>query len=110
MPVEDGEELDLKLGLLAAVRLNAGLLEVEHDRDAVLVVVADEAVVRVGTVGDHVRRQRLLRDLGSLDDRPVLDQKDILSFEHVWVELGTQGHWRQNRLVWLLVSQSSTAD
>ena len=89
MPVEDGEELDLKLGLLAAVRLNAGLLEVEHDRDAVLVVVADEAVVRVGPVGDHVRRQRLLGDFGPLDDRPVLDQEDVLGFDHVRVKLGT---------------------
>ena len=80
MPVEDGEELDLKLGLLTAVRLNARFLEVEHDRDAVLVVVADEAVVRVRTVGYHIGRQGLLRYLGLLDDRSVLNQKDVLSF------------------------------
>lgn len=52
--VKDGEELDLKLGLLVAVWLDARLFKVKHDRYSVLVVVSDQAIVRVRPVGDHV--------------------------------------------------------
>ena len=68
MTIEDSEELNLKFWLLITVRLDSGLLQVEHYADSVLIVVSDQAIMSVGSVGNHVGDERALRYLGFLDD------------------------------------------
>ena len=63
MSIENREELDLTLRLLIAVRLNAWFLQIEHDTDPVLIVVANQSIVSVGSVGNHVWVKRTLRYL-----------------------------------------------
>ena len=60
MAVEDGEELNLMLWLLLAVRLNTRLLEVKNDADPVLIVVANETIMSIRSISNHVRDQRPL--------------------------------------------------
>ena len=62
MSVEYREELNLELGLLTAVQLNAWLLEVEDDADAVFIVISYQAIMSVRPVRYHVGYQRTLRD------------------------------------------------
>ena len=54
MTVKNGEELNLKLGLLVAVWFNAWLFKIKHDRYPVLVVITDETIVSICSVGNHV--------------------------------------------------------
>ena len=54
MTIENGEELYLELRLLRTVRLDSGLLKVEHNRYPVLVVISDEAIVGISSVSNHV--------------------------------------------------------
>lgn len=76
MSVEDRKERDLSVGVLRAHGCNLLLgepwfLQVQHDADPVLVVVARNAVVRVRSVGlDHALR--LLRQLRRVDRRDLL--------------------------------------
>ena len=60
MAVEDGEELNLMLWLLFAVRLNTRLLEVKNDADPVLIVVTNETIMSIRSISNHVRDQRPL--------------------------------------------------
>jgi len=53
--VEYRKELDFLLGLFGIVWLKARLFEVKNDRYSVFVVVAEDAVMRVGTVRQEVR-------------------------------------------------------
>jgi hypothetical protein len=58
--IENSEELDLELWLLIAVRLDARLFQVKHDRNTVFIVIPHEAVMSVGSVGDHIWHERPL--------------------------------------------------
>jgi len=69
MPIEDCEELDLKLGLLGAVRLNARLLQIQNNTNAVLIVVTHQTVMCIGAVSNHIRHEWPLRHFGFLDGR-----------------------------------------
>ena len=60
MAVEDGEELNLMLWLLFAVRLNTRLLEVKNDADPVLIVVTNETIMSIRSISNHVGNQRPL--------------------------------------------------
>ena len=60
MSIEYCEELDLEFGLFRAVRLDARLFKVKHDRDSVLVIVANQSIVSVSSIRNHVWHQRLL--------------------------------------------------
>ena len=90
--VENCKELYLKLRLFRAIWLDSWLLEVEHYRDPVLVVISDQTIVSVRTVCDHIRVKCLLRDLSFLYDRTIwkldhnlwLSIHLLLSHRHYW--------------------------
>ena len=54
MTIENSKELYLELGLFRAIRLYSWLLKVKHNRNPVLVVIPDEAIVSVRTVSNHI--------------------------------------------------------
>ena len=54
MTVKNSKELYLVLRLLRAVWLKSRLFQIQHYRDSILVVVPDEAIVSVRTVGYHI--------------------------------------------------------
>ena len=92
MSIENRKELYLKLRLFRAIWLDSRLLEVKHYRNPVLVVISNQAIVSVRTVGDHIRIQCLLRDLSFLYDGTIwkLDRNLwlsihlLLSHRHYW--------------------------
>ena len=92
MSIENCKELYLKLRLFRAIWLDSWLLEVEHYRNPVLIVISDQAIVSVCTVGNHIRVQGLLRDLSFLYDGTIwkLDRNLwlsihlLLSHRHYW--------------------------
>ena len=91
MAIEDSKELDLELGLLRAIRLDAWFLQIKDNRDTVLVVVADKSVVSVSTVGDHIRQQSFLRNFSFFYDRTIGYLAHVLSFENCRVKFCTHG-------------------
>ena len=61
MSIENCKELDLELWLLTAVWLNTWLFKVQNYANSILIVVSNQAVMCIGTIGYHVRSQGLLR-------------------------------------------------
>ena len=53
--IEDCEELNGKFRLLGATRLETWFLKIQHNRDSILIIVPDQAIVSICTIGDHVR-------------------------------------------------------
>lgn len=54
VPVENGEELNLFLRLFRIIRLHPRFFKVKDDRDAIFVIVAEYAIVSVGSIGDEI--------------------------------------------------------
>ena len=54
MPVENGEELNLFLRLFRIIRLHARFFKVKDDRDAIFVIVAEYAIVSIGSIRDEI--------------------------------------------------------
>ncbi len=71
MTIENRKELDLKFGLLRAIRLNARLLQIQDNRDPIFIVVPNEAIVSVSSICDHVWNKFFLGDFGSFNYRSV---------------------------------------
>jgi len=86
VPVKDCKELDLVLWLLVAVRLQSRFLQVKNDRDAIFIVVSDEAIVGVGPIGYHVWREGLMRHLSLLNDGTGCHLTHVLSFQDVRIQ------------------------
>jgi len=66
--VKDCEELYLFLGLFRVVWLETWLFQVEDNRDTIFVIVAENAIVSVGAIGNEVRGLSLLGNFCLLDN------------------------------------------
>lgn len=83
------KELYFLLRLFGIVWLKARLFEVKHDRYSVFVVVAEDAVMRVGSVRHEVRELALLAYFGLFNygsdrqdaKRALLGQRGLRLFE-----------------------------
>ncbi len=71
MAIENSEELNLKFGLFGAIRLYARLFQIQDNRDPIFIVIPNQAIVGVGSIGDHVWNKFFLRDFCSLNYRSV---------------------------------------
>ena len=58
--IKNGKELDLFLRLFGIIGLEPRLLEIEHDRNPIFIVVPENAIMRICPVGHEIRRLRLL--------------------------------------------------
>ena len=79
MAVENAEETDLR-PFHVHVLFALGLEDIQDDRDAILVVISDDALVGVGCVALY-QSTLFLRSFGGL----VIFQKERFRIEHRWV-------------------------
>ena len=77
MPIEDSEEADLR-PFNVQMRFTLWLEDVKNDRDSVLIVLSDDALVRVG----RVRLDQATLLLGRLRRLVVLEEQCL------WVQNG----------------------
>ena len=54
MAIENSKELNLEFGLFRTIGLYARLFQIQDDRDPILIVIPNQAIVGVGSIGDHV--------------------------------------------------------
>ena len=102
MSIEDSKELYLKLWLLCAIWLDARLFKVQNNRDSVFIVVSNQAIVCVSTIGYHIWKQFFLRNLCPLNNWSV---RKLLLLRLLLLSLGhalSQTHRRQHVLSLLL--------
>ena len=64
--IKNRKELYLILWLFRAIGLYSWFLKVKYNRNPVLVIISDEAIVGIRSVRNHVWIQCLLRDLSFL--------------------------------------------
>ena len=64
--IKNRKELYLILRLFRAIGLDSWFLKVKHDRNPVLIVISNKAIVCIRSVRNHVWIQCLLRDLSFL--------------------------------------------
>ena len=107
MTIENSKELYLELGLFRAIGLYSWLLKVEHNRNPVLVVIPDEAIVCVCTVSNHIWVERLLRYLSFLDDWPIRELDHHFRFLVNNLLLLSHGNWWKHALRCIFRSQLS---
>ena len=67
VPVENGEELNLFLRLFRIIWLHPRFFKVKDDRDAIFVIVAEYAIVSIGSIGDEIWWLGLLGHFSLLD-------------------------------------------
>ena len=79
MAIEDCEELNFVRRLFCTRWLNTRLLQIKHYRNSVLIVISNQSIMCICSVGHHIRCLCFLRYFCLLDNRPYWNKAKIVT-------------------------------